>query len=40
MPLLRGPEPGDDLDGFPVSARTIKLNEPRVPIGDLGFTEG
>ena len=40
MPLLRGPEPGDDLDGFPVLARTIKLNEPRVPIGDLGFTEG
>ena len=40
MPLLRCPEPGDDLDGFPVMARTIKLNESRVPIGDLGFTEG
>ena len=40
MPLLRGPEPGDDLDGFPVLARTIKLNKPRVPVGDLGFTEG
>jgi hypothetical protein len=41
MPLLRGSEPGDGLDGFPpVFARTIVLDEPRVPIGDLGFTEG
>jgi hypothetical protein len=41
MPLLRGSEPGDGLDGFPpVLARTIVLDEPRVPIGDLGFTEG
>jgi hypothetical protein len=37
MPLLRGSEPGDDLEGFP---RTIELNEPRAPIGKLGFTEG
>ena len=41
MPLLRASEPGDRLDGVPPAlARTIKLNEPRVPIGDLGFTEG
>jgi hypothetical protein len=41
MPLLRGSEPGDGLDGFPpVLARTIELNEPRVPIGELGLTEG
>ena len=31
MPLLRGSEPRDGL---------IELNEPRVPIGELGFTEG
>ena len=37
MPLLRDSEPGDDLGGFPCA---IELNEPRVPISDLGFTEG
>ena len=36
---LRCSEPGDGVYGFPLSlARTIRLNEPRVPIGDLGFT--
>jgi hypothetical protein len=41
MPLLRDSEPGDGPDGFPPGlARTIALNVPRVPIGDLGFTEG
>ena len=41
MPLLRDSEPGDGLDGFPPAlTRTIELNEPRVPIGYLGFTEG
>ena len=38
---LRCSEPRDGLDGFPrILARTIELNEPRVPIGELGFTEG
>ena len=38
---LRCSEPRDGLDGFPpVLARTTKLNEPRVPIGEFGFTEG
>jgi hypothetical protein len=38
---LRCSEPGDGLDGFPpILARTIELNEPRVPISELGFTEG
>ena len=41
MPLLRGSQPGDGLVGFPpILACTIELNEPRVPIGELGFTEG
>ena len=41
MPMLRGSEPRNGLDGFPRSlARTFELNEPRVPISDLGFTEG
>jgi len=41
MPLLHDSEPGDGLAGFPSTlARTIELNEPRVPIGELGFTEG
>ena len=38
VPRLRCSEPRDGLDGFPpVLAR--ELNEPRVPIGKLGFTE-
>ena len=41
MPLLHDSEPGDGLAGFPpILARTVELNEPRVPIGELGFTEG
>ena len=41
MPLLHDSEPGDRLAGFPpILARTVELNEPRVPIGELGFTEG
>jgi len=41
MPLLHDSEPSDGLAGFPSTlARTIELNEPRVPIGELGFTEG
>ena len=41
VPRLRCSEPRDGLDGFPrILARTIELNEPRVPIGELGFTEG
>jgi hypothetical protein len=41
VPRLRCSEPRDGLDGFPpVLARTFELNEPRVPIGELGFTEG
>ena len=40
VPRLRCSEPRDALDGFPpVLARTFELNEPRVPIGKLGFTE-
>jgi hypothetical protein len=36
---LRCSEPCDGLDGFPpVLARTIELNEPRVPIGEFRFT--
>src|SRR6516162_3930992 len=38
VPRLRRSEPRDGLDRFPpVLAR--ELNEPRVPIGELGFTE-
>jgi hypothetical protein len=40
MPRLRCSEPRNGLDGFPVLAPTIELNEPRVPIGELGLTEG
>ena len=40
VPRLRCSEPRDGLNGFPASARSIELNEPRVPIGELGFTEG
>jgi hypothetical protein len=41
MPVLHDSEPGDGLAGFPpILARTVELNEPRVPIGELGFTEG
>jgi|SRR6516162_1861510 len=37
VPRLRCSEPRDALDGFPpVLARTFELNEPRVPIGELG----
>jgi hypothetical protein len=39
MPLLRDSEPGDGLNGSqPVLVHD--LNEPRVPIGEFGFTEG
>ena len=41
VPRLRCSEPDDGDYGFPPDlARTIELNEPRVPIGELGFTEG
>ena len=41
VPRLRCSEPGDGPDGVPpILARTIELNEPRVPISELGFTEG
>jgi len=41
VPRLRCSEPRDGLDGFPpVLARTFELDEPRVPIGELRFTEG
>jgi len=41
VPRLRCSEPGDGPDGVPpILARTIELNEPRVPISGLGFTEG
>ena len=35
MPLLHDSEPGDGLAGFPpILARTVELNEPRVPVGE------
>ena len=41
VPRLRCSEPDDGDYGFPPDlARTIELNEPRVPIGEFGFTEG
>ena len=41
MPFFGDTEPRDGLDGLPpVLVRTIELNEPRVPIGELGFSEG
>jgi hypothetical protein len=38
MPLLGNPEPGDGSDGFPPDV--LAREEPRMPIGKLGFTEG
>jgi hypothetical protein len=35
---LRCSKPGDCLDGFPPVLARAMLNEPRVPIGDLGFS--
>jgi hypothetical protein len=40
MRRLRCSEPSDGVYGFPLGlARMTALTEPRVPIGDLGFTE-